>query len=128
MPLAIGGIEVSLRSGETHEEIPTYKSEQINSGTIAAFIPSEAGEVRDTPVSANLVTDAPSSTFQTFEVSLKNRLVSGEGLVFTTYVDGREMYRFAVNPFQNVCMEGVYDPAGVRPFTFAKLQLKGALN
>ncbi|KZV68052.1 hypothetical protein PENSPDRAFT_687628 [Peniophora sp. CONT] len=105
MPLTLPGISVSLHLDDSSKaEIPVYKPETINSGTIAGFVPSEAG--------------------QSFEVWLDNTLVSGEGLVYTTYIDGREMYRLAVRPFENSSMKGVYTPAGVRPFTFAKLQLK----
>lgn len=35
------------------------------------------------------------------------------------------MYRFSVRPFVISHMQGVYEPNGVRPFTFSKLQLKG---
>ena len=55
-----------------------------------------------------------------------NELVSGEGLVYTTFIDGREMQRIAAYPFEKSSMRGVYSAAGVRPFTFSKLQLKGA--
>ncbi|KZV68049.1 hypothetical protein PENSPDRAFT_754471 [Peniophora sp. CONT] len=106
MPLTLPGIKVSLRLSDSpsKEEIPLYKPETINSGTVAGFVPSEAG--------------------QSFEVWVNNTMVSGEGLVYTTFIDGREMYRFCIKPFQNSCMKGVYTPAGVLPFTFAKLQLK----
>lgn len=56
---------------------------------------------------------------------MDNKLVSGEGLVWTTYIDGREMQRFTVKPFCKSVMQGVYDPTGVRPFVFSQLQLKG---
>ena len=57
---------------------------------------------------------------------IDNKLVSGEGLVYTTFIDGREMQRIAAYPFEKSSMRGVYSAAGVRPFTFSKLQLKGA--
>ncbi|KZV68050.1 hypothetical protein PENSPDRAFT_687626 [Peniophora sp. CONT] len=103
MAMNISGIKASLRVAEG-KDIPVYQAEKINSGTIAGFVASEAGE--------------------SFEVCIDNGLVSGEGLVCTVYIDGREMQRISSHPFGRSVVKGVYGPDGVRPFTFSTLQLK----
>ncbi|VDB96167.1 unnamed protein product [Peniophora sp. CBMAI 1063] len=103
MAMNISGITVTLRSG-AGKDIPTYKAEKVNTGIIAGFVPSEAGE--------------------TFEICIDNQLFSGEGLAYDIYIDGREMQKFSCHPMQKSIVKGVYSSSGVRPFTFAKLQLK----
>ncbi|VDB96168.1 unnamed protein product [Peniophora sp. CBMAI 1063] len=104
MPLEISGIKVSLCLSESKQEIPVFQPERMNAGLISGFVPSEAG--------------------QAFHVTLVNGLLSGESVVYTTYIDGRKMQCFSVQPSVVSDMKGVYGPSGVRPFVFSQLQLK----